>query len=244
MEPRKEGVAAKEALQLRPAKAVKIEGRKLLSVGETPPVKIPRLQAEILAERLERGREVWHVTPRRETTLVLAVFDHEPTSGEVTKERVEEFLEESLQNRALVELQGSLVDFENLLANFENIEFKISDDRREQTIDMAGLAKYMRNRWFQSQKREKAPETKEELAEGRWEGDWMTVPEGTPIRSAPLSSEGPHAEVQETTTKMTRLPVMGKIKDGNIIHYNIRGKGGVTKGWVTMIWQGEKGKVL
>lgn len=244
MEPRKEGVVVKEALQLRPAKAVKIEQRKLLSAGETLPVEIPRPQAEILARMLEGGEEVWHVTPKKEETLILAVFDHEPTAEEVTPETIEKFLEESFPLKASVELQGSQTDLKNILANFENLEFKVSDDRGAQTFDMAGLAGYMNERWWsKSQRGEKPREIEEEIPEIGERG-FITVPLGTPIRSAPLKDEGILPKVRETTTKQTRLRFMSREQEGNIFHFSIRGKGGTTRGWVTMVVRGKKVEFL
>lgn len=235
LEVKTEGIEETLQLRVKAVRAERIEGKKLFSVGEDCSVLIPRFQAEILEQRLEKG-EIWHVTPKRETTLVLAAFGHEPTPEEVTKERIEEFLEESLQNRASVEIQEGSRDLETL-----NFKVLTDTDRELKTFDMFGLADYMDRRWWQeSQRREKLPRTREEPKEKRWEGGWITVPKGTPIRTGPLGSEGVHVEVQETTRRRMALPVISRKEEGSgIIHYNILGKG-----WVTMRWRGKKGEVL
>lgn len=228
-----EGVVVKEAFQLRirPVKAKKIERRWLFSAEETYPAKIPQFQVEILAKMLEEG-EVWHVAPRpidiEETTLVLAAFDHKPAEDEITKKTVEKFLGESFQNGVSVKVKIQ----EGPITDFKDLKFEVSDNGGEETFDMSGLVREMRDRWFQSQRREKPPETEEVEAE-KWDGLWRTFPVGTNIYTGPLSSRGLHVEVQETIKKRRPHPIISIEVDDKegLVYYNLLRGGYVTRVW-------------
>jgi hypothetical protein len=217
---------------IRPVKVERIEGRKLFSFEETHPVLIPRLQAEALTEMLSEG-DVWHVTPwpkdfRKETSLTLTAFDHQPTPEELTLENVEEFLKKSLP-KISVEVRGSLEDYKNL-------RFVIEDMHGKNTLDTVTLVEYMAARWFPLRKKEPLPQFRKKTP--KYE-NWMTVPEGTPIRTAPLTGET-HAEIVQRTQKSTPLPFVRKIEEGDgRVHYDIPGRG-----WITVRYRGEKREIL
>lgn len=233
-----EATKPKERFQfpIGPARMDRIEGRKLFSVGETYPVRIPRFQAEILIERLKKG-EIWHVTPwprdiEKETGLVLSTFEHEPSlDDKLTEEKIEKFLVEFFPGKTSVKLEGSLTDIGSL-------KFHLSENGERMTLNIGDLAEHMNELWLKSQRMKALRPTREEKPE-RWK-KYVSVPKGALIRTAPPTTEGVHAEVLETIKEITALPYVSRKKEpGGIVHYYLKGGG-----WVSMRYRGKEREIL